>query len=75
MRRSLSTLVAYSLPPMEGSHVQDAEQELTNLPSPDLRLVHLHLPPMDPDDPLNASFQLALLHGLDYFHLPRDRVS
>jgi hypothetical protein len=60
---------------MEGSHVQDAEQELTNLPSPDLRLVHLHLPPMDPDDPLNASFQLALLHGLDYFHLPRDRVS
>jgi hypothetical protein len=49
--------------------------KLTNLSSPDLRLVHLHIPPMDPDHPLDAGFQLAVLHGLDHLHLPRSRVS
>ena len=40
-----------------------------------LRLVHLHIPAVDPDSQVNTGFQLAVLHGLDGLYLPWNCVS
>jgi hypothetical protein len=69
IRRSRSTLVHISI-----QIPTNRKTKLTRPLIPDLRLVHLHLPPVDPHYPLDAGFQLAILYGLDHFYLSRSRV-